>query len=165
MLTSKTSTARNYPDPSNLPTISSQASPQPFNPTANTFQRQSLKPVHPPPNSGASAPRTPPAAVKQRFPVVKPDPADRSQSVQTGPNNETPLTTEELDEQNQKSFQLQTLLGDASPQLLETSVEEGVKILDRIKAPLEVVADSADAQQWIQQIGMLNHVESVFSPH
>lgn len=38
-------------------------------------------------------------------------------------------------------------------QLLETSVEEGIKILNRIKAPLEAVAESPDAQQWMQQIG------------
>ena len=90
----------------------------------------------------------------QAEPTVKPDLLTLSQNVGEGAVKEPPLTAEELDEQRKKAFQLQTLLTDASPQLLETSVEQGVKILNSIRVPLEAVADSADAQQWMHQIGM-----------
>ena len=64
---------------------------------------------------------------------------------------EPPLTSAEVEEQRQTTFQLQTLFKDASPKLLEESVEEGVKLLDRIKAPLAAkLANSPDAEQWIQ---------------
>ena len=80
-------------------------------------------------------------------PIVKPEHLDRPVDV--------PLTAEELKEQKEQSFQLEFLLKDASPETLETSVEQGVKILDRIKAPLigEGVVNSPDAEQWVQNIG------------
>ena len=66
---------------------------------------------------------------------------------------EPPLTSAEL-EQEQKTFQLQALLKDASPKMLEDSVEQGVKLLEKLKAPLVAkTANSPDAEQWILQIG------------
>lgn len=56
-----------------------------------------------------------------------------------------------------EAFQLQKLLTDATPELLETSVEEGVRLLDQLKG--QMLTDSAtskDATQWIQQIGKYN---------
>lgn len=67
---------------------------------------------------------------------------------------EPPLTSAELEEQKQKTFQLEALLKDASPKMLEDSVEQGVKLLNKMKAPLESkMANSPDAEQWLQQIG------------
>ena len=64
-----------------------------------------------------------------------------------------PLSSAELDEQKQKTFQLQTLLKDAGPQMLESSVEEGTKLLDTLKTLLhDKMENSPDATQWIQQI-------------
>ncbi len=68
--------------------------------------------------------------------------------------DEPPKSSTEIDDQHQKTFQLQTLLRDASPQMLEASVEQGVKLLDRLKGTmLEKLQNSFDAEQWIQQIG------------
>lgn len=54
----------------------------------------------------------------------------------------------------QKSFQLQTILKDASPETLESSVEQGVKLLESLKKPMvNKIADTPDAKQWITQIG------------
>ncbi|KAL8795726.1 MAG: hypothetical protein Q9195_001777 [Heterodermia aff. obscurata] len=90
-------------------------------------------------------------------PTVKPQPLIRPSVAPSEPIVEPPLTVEELREQKEQSFQLQVLLKDASPETLETSVEQGVKILDRIKAPLisEGVVNSPDAQQWLQHIDAL----------
>ena len=87
--------------------------------------------------------------------IIKPEPLIRSVDIPAEPIVEPPLTAEELKEQKEQSFQLQSLLKDASPETLETSVEQGVRILDRIKAPLirEGVVNSPDAEQWIQHIG------------
>lgn len=64
------------------------------------------------------------------------------------------LSAAEIEEQKRKHFQLQTMLRDADPQMLEKSVEEGVKLLDDLKIPLvNKMSDSPDAEQWIQQIG------------
>ena len=64
-----------------------------------------------------------------------------------------PVTPVEADE-HQKTFQLQTLLEDATPQMLEASVEEGVKLLDRLKGVMvEKLQSDVDAEQWILQIG------------
>ena len=65
-----------------------------------------------------------------------------------------PISPAEVDDQHQTTFQLQTLLNDASPQMLEASVEQGVKLLDRLKGPMvEKLQNGVDAGQWIQQIG------------
>ena len=67
-----------------------------------------------------------------------------------------PITTADFEDQKQKSFQLQALLKDAGPALLESSVEHGVKLLDQLKAPLlDKMGNSPDAEQWIQQIDLL----------
>ena len=57
-------------------------------------------------------------------------------------------------ETEQPGFQLHTLLSDAGPEVLESSVRQGVKLLEKLKQPLESKAsDSSDASQWIEQIG------------
>ena len=91
----------------------------------------------------------------RKAPTVKPETLNRPVDIPAEPVIEPPLTAEELKEQKEQSFQLQALLKDASPETLETSVEQGVKILDRIKAPLivEGVVKSPDAEQWVQHIG------------
>lgn len=72
------------------------------------------------------------------------------------PVDEPPISASELDEQKPKQFQLQSLLKDAGPQVLESSVEQGVKLLNRVKAPLLAkVENNPDAEQWIEQIDNL----------
>lgn len=67
-----------------------------------------------------------------------------------------PVSSADSEDQKQKSFQLQMLLKDAGPEMLETSVEQGVKLLDQLKAPLlSKMENSPDAEQWIQQIDNL----------
>ena len=69
---------------------------------------------------------------------------------------EPPISTADFEDQKQESFQLQTLLKDAGPETLEISVEQGVKLLDQLKAPLlNKMENSIDAGQWIQQIDNL----------
>jgi len=46
---------------------------------------------------------------------------------------ELPVSSAEVESQTQKSFQIQTLLKDAGPQMLERSVEEGVTLLEDLK--------------------------------
>ncbi|KAL8724724.1 MAG: hypothetical protein Q9166_007785 [cf. Caloplaca sp. 2 TL-2023] len=59
----------------------------------------------------------------------------------------------QTDEYGQKHFQLSAMLRDAAPQLLESAVEASVKLLDTLKAPLvDKMANSPDAEHWIQQI-------------
>ncbi|KAL8800856.1 MAG: hypothetical protein Q9182_004876 [Xanthomendoza sp. 2 TL-2023] len=65
-----------------------------------------------------------------------------------------PATTK--DEYGQKHFQLSAMLKDATPQLLESSVEASVKLLNTLRAPLaDKMASSPDAEHWIQQIDNL----------
>lgn len=53
------------------------------------------------------------------------------------------------------SFQLQTILQDATPERLECSVEKGVKLLDQLKDQMsDKVAETVDAGQWIEQMGI-----------
>lgn len=60
------------------------------------------------------------------------------------------------DSQQKMDFQLQSLLKDATPEQLEASVEQGLKLLDQLKAPMSDEANSgSDAAQWVQQIGIL----------
>lgn len=55
----------------------------------------------------------------------------------------------------ENSFRLQNLLKDVKPETLEKTVEEGLVLLDRLKAPLEEkMGENEDAERWIQQIGM-----------
>lgn len=69
-------------------------------------------------------------------------------------SNEPPITPVEVDDEHQKTFQLQTLLKDTTPQMLEASVEQGVKLLDRLKGVMvEKLQSTVDAEQWMQQVG------------
>ena len=82
---------------------------------------------------------------------------------QTKPSiEEPPISSVELDEQQPKTFQLPSLLKDASPEMLEASVEQGVKLLDQLKAPLLArVENNPDAEQWVQQIGNFDSLMQV----
>lgn len=67
-----------------------------------------------------------------------------------------------------ETFQLQKLLTEATPELLETSVEEGVRLLDNLKGQmLTDSATSSDASQWVQQIGIHDCQLSIYlaDPH
>lgn len=60
-----------------------------------------------------------------------------------------------LEDQRQHVVQIQALLKDATPELLESSVAQGVKLLDQLKAPLlDKGTDATDAAQWLQQLGI-----------
>lgn len=62
----------------------------------------------------------------------------------------------------QKHFQLQSLLKDATPEQLEASVAQGLKLLDHLKAPMSDEATSgSDAAQWVQQIGIISILPSL----
>ena len=87
---------------------------------------------------------------------IKPEPTTVSKFEDAPPTVEPPVSVAELEEQKNKSFQLQTLLKDAGPGMLETSVEQGVKLLQQLKAPLlNKMENSPDAEQWLQQIDNL----------
>ena len=87
---------------------------------------------------------------------IKPEPTTEKKLHDTPPTVEPPASTADLKEQKQKSFQLQTILKDAGPEMLETSVQQGVKLLDQLKAPLlSKMENSPDAEQWISQIDNL----------
>ena len=87
---------------------------------------------------------------------IKPEPATEAKVHNTLPTVKSPVSTADFEDQKQKSFQLQTLLKDAGPEMLETSVEQGVKLLDQLKAPLlSKMGNSPDAEQWIHQIDNL----------
>lgn len=59
-----------------------------------------------------------------------------------------------VQDEGQQNFQIHSLLKDAEPEVLEASVDQGVKLLSKLKAPLQTKApDSSDASQWVQQIG------------
>ena len=69
-------------------------------------------------------------------------------------SDEPQITPVEVDDEHQKTFQLQRLLEGATPQMLEASVEQGVKLLDRLKGVMvENRQSTVDAEQWIQQVG------------
>ncbi len=86
---------------------------------------------------------------------IKPEPVTETTFDGTPPKAEPPVS-DELEEQKNKSFQLPALFRDAGPEMLETSVEQGVKLLDQLKAPLlDKIGNSPDAEQWIQQIDNL----------
>ena len=53
----------------------------------------------------------------------------------------------ESDQQRQQTFQLQSLLSDATPETLENGVEKGVKLLDKLGSSMrERSADTPDAE-------------------
>ena len=70
------------------------------------------------------------------------------------PVEEVPMYSAETESPAQQFFQLQSLLKDAPPDMLERGVEQGVKLLEELRKPLlDKVEGSPDAAQWIQQIG------------
>ena len=53
-------------------------------------------------------------------------------------------------------FQLQTFIADASLEVLETSIDKGVKFLEDLKEPLKVNSErSQEASHWVEQIEKL----------
>ena len=69
---------------------------------------------------------------------------------------EPPISSTEIDEQRPQQFQLSAMLKDATPQILEASVEASVNLLNTLRAPLaDKMANSPDAEQWLQQIDNL----------
>ena len=88
--------------------------------------------------------------------TIKPE-LDRETRLQDVPLSDEPaVSAAELEEHTRTAFQLQTLLKDAGPKMLESSVEQGVSLLDQLKVPLlEKMENSPDAEQWIQQIDIL----------
>ena len=70
------------------------------------------------------------------------------------PIKDDPDYSNEAELPKQQFFQLHALLKDASPEMLEMGVEQGVKLLENLTTPmLDKVEDSPDAAQWVQQIG------------
>lgn len=56
-----------------------------------------------------------------------------------------------------QSFQLQSILKDATPERLEGGVEQGVKLLNQLEALMQdKSAGTADACTWMGQIGTYN---------
>lgn len=87
---------------------------------------------------------------------IKPEPTTDTKVHDAPLIDEAPIFAAELEEHRHTTFQLQTLLKDAGPNMLESSVEQGVKLLDQLKVPLlEKMEHSPDAEQWIQQIDIL----------
>lgn len=61
------------------------------------------------------------------------------------------------DSQQKIEFQLQNLLKDATPEQMEASVVQGLKLLNQLKAPMsDEATSSSDVAQWVQQIGILS---------
>ena len=61
-----------------------------------------------------------------------------------------------IDDPQPNNFQLQTFIADASLEVLETSIDQGVKFLDDLKRPLrDNLEKSQDATQWVEQIEKL----------
>ena len=84
---------------------------------------------------------------------IKAEPTTELKVHDVPPMGEPSIHSAVLEDQKQKIFQLQTLLKDAGPEMLEISVERGVKLLGHLEAPLlDMMEHSPDAQQWIQQI-------------
>lgn len=79
-----------------------------------------------------------------------------SQLQATNSASPKPESIAEVDDQGQKHFQLSSMLKDASPQLLESSVDASVQLLDTLRAPLaDKMVNSPDAEHWIQAIDNL----------
>ena len=61
-----------------------------------------------------------------------------------------------VDDDQPKKFQLQTFIADASLEVLETSIDKGVKLLEDLKGPLRGNLErSQDAALWLEQIERL----------
>ena len=64
---------------------------------------------------------------------IKPEPTVETKFQDTPHMGEPPISAAELEEHKHTTFQLQTLLRDAGPNMLESSVEQGVRVLDQLK--------------------------------
>ncbi|KAL6715664.1 hypothetical protein ACLMJK_006625 [Lecanora helva] len=94
-----------------------------------------------------------PSHQSSKSPAVKQESSVDRKTTASPFTDEPPITSGKLNEQKPRHFQLQALLKDAGPQMLEASVEQGVDILDQLKAPLtDRMKDNPDAEQWIKQI-------------
>lgn len=70
--------------------------------------------------------------------------------------DDDPVGPAEVDQTQPKNFQLQKFIADASLEILESSVTQGVKVLENLKGPLlDKLENSPDAAQWVQQIEKL----------
>ena len=64
------------------------------------------------------------------------------------------LSPSSVRDEGQQSFQIHRLLKDAEPEILEEGVDQGVKLLQKLKALMqEKASNGSDASQWIKQIG------------
>lgn len=54
---------------------------------------------------------------------------------------------------SQRTFQLHTLLKDAEPEVLESGVQQGLRLLQDLKPPLTRASDNPDTSEWLKQIG------------
>lgn len=87
---------------------------------------------------------------------IKPEPSTESKIHETLLTDEPRISAAELERHRHTTLQLQNLLKDAGPNMLESSVEQGVRVLDQLKVPLlDKMEHSPDAEQWIQQIDIL----------
>lgn len=90
----------------------------------------------------------------QKFPGSFSKPQNQLPQFTTTSKPQSHLSSGDGGQQKERNFQLQALLKDATPEMLESSVEEGVKLLYKLKVPMVTkMSDSLDAGQWIQQIG------------
>ena len=84
--------------------------------------------------------------IKTEEPIPNPDFKEEIKCEEVGDRNAHEMP-------KQRNFQLQSLLAEASPEVLESSVERGVQLLDELKRPmLDKLQQSPDASQWVQQI-------------
>ncbi|KAI4210125.1 MAG: hypothetical protein LQ351_007028 [Letrouitia transgressa] len=92
----------------------------------------------------------------QKFPGSFSKPQNQLPQFTTTSKPQSHLSSGDGGQQKERNFQLQALLKDATPEMLESSVEEGVKLLYKLKVPMVTkMSDSLDAGQWIQQIESL----------
>ncbi|KAL8789297.1 MAG: hypothetical protein Q9213_001220 [Squamulea squamosa] len=98
------------------------------------------------------APSQQPAHVKTEVTATDPSTAAKTPAASSTPAASVSTTNDE----GQKHFQFSALLKDATPQVLESSVEASVKLLETLRAPLaDKMENNPDAEHWIQQIDNL----------
>ncbi|KAL8769219.1 MAG: hypothetical protein Q9209_004720 [Squamulea sp. 1 TL-2023] len=98
------------------------------------------------------APSQQPAHVKTEETATVPSPAAKLPVASSTPAASVTTTNDD----GQKHFQFSALLKDATPQILESSVEASVKLLETLRTPLAgKMENSPDAEHWIQQIDNL----------
>ncbi|KAL8823786.1 MAG: hypothetical protein Q9191_005550 [Dirinaria sp. TL-2023a] len=148
--------SKNLDQSLNAPPPSAQDSHQhaagPFRPSPLASDQHLDKlPKLEPPISETLGPSVPLHRGPENTMIRTPSKLDEFPYVPTGRQRSVSNTS--AGEGGQRSFQLQRVLQDAEPEVLETSVTQGVKLLEKLKEPLQSKAqDSPDAVQWIQQI-------------